>query len=173
MKIKTLTMKAFGKFKDKTIALEPGLNLIQGSNETGKTTAQAFIQGMYFGFYKPYRKKKTYGEEYEKYMPWEQLDYSGALIYEVDGREIRLERNFLRGKDNLTIYDNTTGEDISDGFKYDDVTRQHLPLGEMGITPGIYNNTVNIRQLPFELENGSRKRFGSAIWKEKIQVAPK
>jgi len=159
MKIKKVTMKAFGKFQNKSITLKPGLNLIQGNNEAGKTTTQAFIQGMYFGFYKPYRKKKTYGMEYEKYMPWEQLDYSGSLIYEVDGQEIRLERNFLRGKDSLMIYDNTTGEDITQEFKYDGVIRQHLPLGDLGITQGIYNNTVNIRQLPFELESGSQEEI--------------
>jgi len=159
MKIKTLKMKAFGKFQNKTINLEPGLNLIEGNNEAGKTTAQAFIQGMFFGFYKPYRKKKTYGSEYEKYLPWEQLDYSGALIYEVNGKEIRLERNFLRGKDSLIIYDNTTGEDITDSFKYDGITRQHLPLAELEMTPGIYNNTVNIRQLPVEFEPGPRSEI--------------
>ncbi|MBK5243575.1 MAG: AAA family ATPase [Eubacteriaceae bacterium] len=159
MKIKTLTMNAFGKFKNKTIALEPGLNIIQGNNEAGKTTAQAFIQGMYFGFYKPYRKKKTYGLEYEKYLPWEQLNYSGALIYEVNGREIRLERNFLRGKDSLIIYDNTTGEDITEGFQYDGVIRQHLPLAELDMTPGIYNSTVNIRQLPVEIEPGPQEEI--------------
>ncbi|MGV8905475.1 MAG: ATP-binding protein [Acetobacterium sp.] len=159
MKIKTLTMKAFGKFQNKNINLEPGLNLIEGNNEAGKTTAQAFIQGMYFGFYKPYRKKKTYGLEYEKYLPWEQLDYSGALIYEVKGKEIRLERNFLRGKDSLIIYDNTTGEDITHTFKYDGVTRQHLPLAELEMTPGIYNSTVNIRQLPVEFEPGPQEEI--------------
>ncbi|HEY5555463.1 ATP-binding protein [Acetobacterium sp.] len=159
MKITKLTMKAFGKFNNKTIALEPGLNLIQGNNEAGKTTAQAFIQGMYFGFYKPYRKKKTYASEYEKYLPWELFDYSGSLIYEVDGREIRLERNFLRGKDSLTIYDNATGENITDSFKYDSVIRQHLPLAELEMTPGIYNNTVNIRQLPVELEPGPQEEI--------------
>ena len=159
MKIKTLDLKAFGKFEDKTIDFKPGLNLIYGNNEAGKTTVQTFIQGMFFGFYKPYRKKKTYASEYEKYLPWELFDYSGSLIYEVDGREIRLERNFLRGKDSLTIYDNTTGENITDSFKYDSVIRQHLPLAELEMTPGIYNNTVNIRQLPVELEPGPQEEI--------------
>lgn len=159
MKIKTLTMNAFGKFKNKTITLEPGLNVIQGNNEAGKTTAHAFIQGMYFGFYKPYRKKKAYGSEYEKYQPWEQLDYSGALIYELNDREIRLERNFLRGKDSLIIYDNITGEDITKEFKYDGVIRQHLPLAELGMTPGIYNSTVNIRQLTVDTEPGPQEEI--------------
>lgn len=145
MIIKTLSIKAFGKFKDQTIELKPGLNLIYGKNEAGKTTLQTFIQGMFFGFYKPYRKKKTYSDEYQKYMPWNQFDYSGSLVYQDSGQEIRLERNFLRAKDSLFIYDNSTGKIINDQFKYDGVIRQHLPL-DTGMTTVIYNNTVNMRQ---------------------------
>lgn len=156
MRIKTLTIRAFGKFKDTTIELKPGLNLIYGTNEAGKTTIQTFIQGMFFGFYKPYRKKKTYSEEYEKYMPWSQFDYSGALVYQQDDREIRLERNFLRAKDSLFIYDNTTGKIINDQFKYDGVIRQHLPLGNLGMNAVIYNNTVNMRQTGPDNESGSQ-----------------
>nr|WP_320026832.1 AAA family ATPase [uncultured Acetobacterium sp.] len=156
MKIKTLTIKAFGKFENKTIDLEPGLNLIYGSNEAGKTTIQTFIQGMFFGFYKPYRKKKTFSDEYEKYLPWNQFDYSGSLVYEVDGQEIRLERNFLRAKDNLFIYDNNTGKIINDQFKYDGVIRQNLPLGKLGMTSVIYNNTVNMRQIYSDTESGAQ-----------------
>ena len=157
MQIKTLSIKAFGKFKDQTLTLKPGLNLIYGKNEAGKTTVQTFIQGMFFGFYKPYRKKKTYSEEYEKYMPWNQFDYSGALVYEMDDREIRLERNFLRAKDSLFIYDNRTGKIINDQFKYDGVIRQHLPLGNTGMTTVVYNNTVNMRQNLHDYESGNHQ----------------
>ena len=153
MKIKTLNIRAFGKFKDQTVDLKPGFNLIYGSNEAGKTTIQTFIQGMFFGFYKPYRKKKTFSDEYQKYLPWDQFDYSGALVYEVDGHEFRLERNFLRAKDNLFIYDNSTGKVINDQFKYDGVIRQNLPLGHLGMTSVIYNNTVNMRQISQDSES--------------------
>lgn len=159
MKIKTLHMKAFGKFKDKTIDFTSGLNLVHGNNEAGKTTIQTFIQGMFFGFYKPYRKKKTYSSEYEKYLPWDQFEYSGSLVYEIDGKEIRLERNFLRGKDSLKIYDNLTGENITETFKYDGITRQHLPLGDLGVSQVLYNNTVNIRQNMGDVEKYSQEEF--------------
>ncbi len=152
MKIKALRIKAFGKFKDKIVTLKPGLNIIYGDNESGKTTMQAFIQGMFFGFYKPYRKKKTYSDDYEKYMPWAQFDYSGLLVYEMDGEELRLERNFLRGKDNLAIFNNASGADVTDHYKYDPVIRQHLPLGHLGITPGIYNSVVNLKQVGHDFD---------------------
>ena len=152
MNIKALRIKAFGKFQDKIVTLKPGFNIVYGDNESGKTTMQAFIQGMFFVFYKPYRKKKTYSDDYEKYMPWAQFDYSGILVYQMDGQERRLERNFLRGKDTVEIFDNASGADITDGYPYDRVIRQHLPLGHLGITPGIYNSVVNLKQVGHDFD---------------------
>jgi uncharacterized protein YhaN len=152
-------MKAFGKFHQQTIDIEPGLNLIQGNNEAGKTTIQVFIQGMFFGFFKPYRKKKTYSKEYEKYMPWNQFDYSGAIVYATDNQEIRIERNFLRGKDSLHIFDSITGKEVTENYPYDGVVRQHLPLANQGMTIGLYNNTFNSRQIPTELDQGTQEEI--------------
>jgi DNA repair exonuclease SbcCD ATPase subunit len=148
VKIKTLHLIAFGKFKDKTIELDDGLNLIYGPNEAGKSTIQAFIEGMLFGFYKPYRKRRTYRETFEQYKPLYSEQYRGALVY-VDemGREIRIERDFLKNRDGVQMFDNVTGEDITSTFPYDSVTKQYLPLGYQTINSSIYNNTVNFRQM--------------------------
>ncbi len=148
MKIKTLHLIAFGKFKDKTIELDDGLNLIYGPNEAGKSTIQAFIEGMLFGFYKPYRKRRTYRETFAQYKPLYSEQYRGALVY-VDemGREIRIERDFLKTRDGVQMFDNITGEDITSTFPYDSVTKQYLPLGYQTINSSIYNNTVNFRQM--------------------------
>ena len=109
MKIKTLHLIAFGKFKQTTIELDDGFNLIYGPNEAGKSTIQAFIEGMFFGFYKPYRKRRTYSEAVEQYKPLYSEQYRGAMIY-VDemGREIRIERDFLKERDGVRLFDNIT-----------------------------------------------------------------
>lgn len=146
MKIKTLELISFGKFKNRKIYLADRLNLIYGLNEAGKTTVQHFIEGMFFGFLKPYRKKKIYSEHYERYKPLKDNRYFGAMTYEDEkGREIRLERNFLKNDESLRIYDGLTGEDISDRYPYDPVSRQPLPLGET-INSAFYNNTVNLKE---------------------------
>ena len=69
MKIKTLILTSFGKFKDRVIEVDDGFNLVYGENEAGKSTVQHFIEGMLFGFYKPYRKKRTYSEDFERFKP--------------------------------------------------------------------------------------------------------
>ena len=46
MIIKDIQLTNFGKFNHKYISLEPGLNIIYGENEAGKTTLHTFIRGM-------------------------------------------------------------------------------------------------------------------------------
>jgi uncharacterized protein YhaN len=41
-----LKLNYFGRFHDKEIELKPGINLIYGDNEAGKSTIHAFIKGM-------------------------------------------------------------------------------------------------------------------------------
>ncbi|MEG0377559.1 MAG: AAA family ATPase, partial [Eubacterium sp.] len=151
MRIKTLILTSFGKFKDRIIEVDEGFNLIYGENETGKSTVQHFIEGIFFGFYKPYRKKRTYSEDYERFKPWNSERYCGAIIINDDhGKDIRIERDFLKKQDGVTIYDNITGENITHLYPYDNVTRQVLPLGDMKINSVVYNNTVNIKQMAGE-----------------------
>ena len=52
MIIKDLQLTNFGKFNHKSMSLEPGLNIIYGENEAGKTTFHTFIRGMLFGIEK-------------------------------------------------------------------------------------------------------------------------
>ena len=42
--IKQLNLDHFGKFHGREIDLNPGVNIIYGANESGKSTVHAFIQ---------------------------------------------------------------------------------------------------------------------------------
>ena len=49
MKLLELHIDGFGKFHDRTISLNDGINIIYGKNEAGKSTLHTFIRGMLFG----------------------------------------------------------------------------------------------------------------------------
>lgn len=55
-----LELNGFGKFRGQTFELQGGLNLIEGANEAGKSTLQAFIGGMFYGFFQPGAKRRSY-----------------------------------------------------------------------------------------------------------------
>ena len=82
-------VNAFGKLKDKTISLRPGLNIITGDNETGKTTIADFLKSMLFGLQE--------GEkEYAHYLPYE-FDgvFGGRLKVLKNGSFYEITRDFL------------------------------------------------------------------------------
>ena len=49
MKINKLSVASFGRINDAEYELSPGLNVIYGPNESGKSTMLSFIRFMLFG----------------------------------------------------------------------------------------------------------------------------
>lgn len=148
MKIDNLLLLNFGKFNNKSIELKDGINLVYGKNESGKSTIHSFIEGMLYGFFKPYTKVKSYNEKYEKYMPWNNDMYNGILIYEKDGNRYRVERNFMKRKEQVEVYDDITGENITYLYKYNSITKQcEVASKDFNINSTVYNNTISISQL--------------------------
>lgn len=147
MYIKELIITSFGKYENKKISLKPGINIIYGENEAGKSTVHKFIEAMFFGFYKDHKSRRTYSSDYEKYLPIFSSSYEGILIYEENSREVRIERNLLKGKDKVILYDERTGQDISDEFYYDSAIKLYTPFEHSVMNRRIYNNTVSISQL--------------------------
>lgn len=164
MIIKELNLISFGKYNNKVINLSDGINLIYGENESGKTTIHKFIEGMLFGFFKPYSKRRIYTNDYEKYYPWTNPDYRGVMKLEYQGKTYRLERNFIKGNDELKIFDDTTGEDITRMFDYDSVLRLHtLDSQILGLNSVVYNNTVSIKQLGCKTDESFAKEVKDSL----------
>lgn len=148
LEIVKLELVGFGKFREKEILLESGLNLIEGGNEAGKSTIQAFLTGMFYGFYQPGAKRRSYTAHQEKYRPWDGGSYRGVMVCQFNDRTVRIERCFDRENESVRVYDDVTGDDITAEFPYNNVTRQ-VQVGEtlLGLSKTAFNNTANIAQL--------------------------
>ena len=73
--LKRIHMQAFGRFFDTTIGpFAPGLNVVYGKNEAGKTTTSAFIRGVLFGWEDARGSKNVYKPA--------SAERAGALIFE-------------------------------------------------------------------------------------------
>ncbi|NBI05835.1 ATP-binding protein [Senegalia massiliensis] len=154
MNISELNILSFGKFNNKKIILKPGLNIIYGENEAGKSTIHKFIESMLFGFVKSYTKTKRYTKDYEKYFPWNDSKYQGILKYYYNNDLFRVERNFIKGNDDVKIFDERTGENISGMFEYNPISRTIEPSSlHFGINKIIYKNTISISQLKSKTED--------------------
>ena len=49
MKIDSIYIESFGKFKNYKLDFKDGMNIIYGDNEAGKSTIMAFIEMMFYG----------------------------------------------------------------------------------------------------------------------------
>lgn len=138
MIIKDINLTNFGKFNHKSVSLEPGLNIIYGENEAGKTTLHTFIRGMLFGIDKQ-RGKASTKDLYSKYEPWENPSYyQGTMRIENDGVLYRIERVFNKESKSFKVINEDLGQELSE---------EEIDVLFEGLDESCYYNTISISQL--------------------------
>ncbi|WP_346663989.1 AAA family ATPase [uncultured Merdimonas sp.] len=140
MKILEVLLVHFGKFQNKRIRLEDGINIIYGENESGKSTIHTFIRGMLFGM----ERKRGRGSAYDAYSIYEPWDgpgqYAGVLRFESGGKTFRIERSFDKANKKAGLVCEDDGEKLS------------LEDGDLdalldGLTAAGYENTISLGQM--------------------------
>ncbi len=147
MRLLELHIDGFGKFHDRTISFNDGINIIYGKNEAGKSTLHTFIRGMLFGIERG-RGRAAKNDLYTKYEPWENSGtYEGWLRLEKDGIIYRIERRFRKENKSLKIINETKGLE-------EEATPAFVSGLLDGLTETMYNNTISIGQLKSATEDG-------------------
>lgn len=149
MLITKLKLNYFGKFYNKEIVLKPGINLIYGENEAGKTTIHTFIRGMFFGIERLRgRGAATKEDTYTRYLPWGYPGaYSGSMDVQIGEKNYRMQRNFHVNDKSFAILDLSSGREVKlkEGFIH-----ELIP----GLTESTYKNTISISQLKAQTDAG-------------------
>jgi uncharacterized protein YhaN len=120
MRIDEIAVDGFGLIRDRRLAPAPGLTLIRGENEAGKSTLLAFIRSILFGF-----EPKTY--------PALAGGRRGGwlMVTAGDGRRVRIERyGITGGSGELRLLD-------EDG---DDLDAELLQRILQGVEKTVYRN---------------------------------
>ncbi len=120
MRIDEIAVDGFGSFRDRRIEPTPGLTLIRGANEAGKSTLLAFIRSILFGFETKSHPALAGGRR------------GGWLtVTTADGRRIRIERyGQTGGNGQLRLLDD-------DG---NDLGADLLPRILQGVERSVYTN---------------------------------
>ncbi len=140
MKINSLELENFGRFREKEIHLTDGINLIYGKNESGKSTVHTFLKGMLFGMARG-RGRAAASDRFSRYEPWENPTcYAGKLHFQCGGKNFCLERHFDKYAKGASLFCEDDGEELS--LEHGDL---EMLLG--GIRESDYENTVSIGQL--------------------------
>ncbi len=110
MKIEKLELKNFGKFRDASVELKDGLNVLYAPNETGKSTLAGFIRYMLYGFPKNERSSATNPiTTAQRFKPWQGGDTAGSMVFSAGNRRVTVVRE---GAKSVRAYDTVTATDI-------------------------------------------------------------
>lgn len=154
MTFESLYIKSFGKLNGKKISFSEGVNIIEGANESGKSTICAFIQFIFYGLPSKISEKM-------RYISWDTSLAAGSAIVKDKGIRYRIEREVVcvtnsEGKymfrEKCGIYDAETNM----------VCFKSRSPGEVffGVSSSVFESTVYIRQ------TGNTKIGGSALGDE-------
>ena len=148
MKINKLKINSYGKLKNKEINLENNINIIYGKNESGKSTILKFIINSFYGISKN-KKGKEYSD-FEKYLPWDNEEFSGKIEYELDNKEkYEIYRDFK--KKNPQIY-NENLEEISKKFNIDKNKGNEFFYEQTKVDEELFLTTIVVNQQEVKLE---------------------
>ena len=149
LKINKLKINSYGKLKEKEIDLEPGINIIYGKNESGKSTLLNFIVDSLYGISKT-KNGKEYSN-YDKFMPWSGDDFLGRIEYELDNsNKYEVFRDFK--KKNPKIF-NENKEDISKEFNIDKTKGNEFFYEQTKIDEELFLSTLVVGQQEVKLGN--------------------
>lgn len=157
MLITRLKINYFGRFKDREILLKPGINLIYGDNEAGKSTLHAFVKGMLFGIEKPRGRATSRNDTYSRYLPWDYPGaYGGSMDIRIGDKDYRLFRSFHASDKSFGIIDLSNGRELK---LKEGAISELIP----GLTESTYKNTVSIEQLKARTDSELAAELGNYI----------
>ena len=144
MIIEKIVIKSFGRITDMTLEFSDRVNVIEGENESGKSTIAAFIRYMLYGF--------TDGDgdgldERKKRINWDTGAASGSMYVRVGGKRYVITRSTVPTDDSErpTYREEASIVDVETGAP----AFGKLPAGEVffGVDAELFDNTAFIGQI--------------------------
>ena len=120
MRFESVKAHAFGPFRDETLELSPGMNVVYGPNEAGKSSWHAALYAGLCGRRRTRGKDKV-AEFVERYRPWDgDTAWDVGAVIELDnGRRVEL-RHDLAGRGNSSARDvEIAGHDYTSEIMFD------------------------------------------------------
>lgn len=105
----------FGKISNYDLDFTEGINEIYADNGFGKSTLAAFLKVMFYGFSNENKHDEIINER-KRYNPWQGGVYGGTVVFEVNGKEYELTRQFGDKKGNVFVLRNNATKLDSDDY---------------------------------------------------------
>ena len=137
MRITGVKIENFGRLSGEKFEFKDGLNCIIEKNGWGKTTLEAFIRIMYYGFDGEGKRKNIRENERTFYSPWSKGTYGGTVEFSVGDKSYILTRIFGKSEkdDTFELLDAVTG------LKSEDYTAADIGLRIFGVDSDSFKST--------------------------------
>ena len=144
MIIEKIVIKSFGRITDMTFEFTEGVNIVEGENESGKSTIAAFIRYMLYGFTD--EAEGGIGER-KKRINWDTGMAQGSMYVRVDGRRYVINRTTVPTdsserttyREESSIIDAETGAPVHGKLAAGDVF--------FGVNSELFDNTAFIGKI--------------------------
>ncbi len=145
MIIERVRARGFGLFEVLDVELGPQLTVVHGPNETGKTTLAETIFAALYGAHDTSRARAKERLEVTRFKPWAGGDFTVALeVALTDGTRLAVVRRLGQKKDDLTVTDLATGQDLAKPGEPGGAALELLS----GVSAELFRASVLISDLP-------------------------
>ena len=147
MKLKKIELDGFGKLVQQVFDFGPGLTLIYGRNEAGKSTLQRSIFAALYGFFDEGTITAGKKVALSSFVPWDlNASFRVKLTFEMDeGAQYRVERTFAP-KLETNLYDLKSGKNVNGKFPSASQGRLYFAEKLLGMPREVFENTCLVRQ---------------------------
>lgn len=140
MILRSLQIAGFGRLTARRFEFAPGLNVVYGPNESGKSTLANAIVAMLYGVE---RRKETW-------RPWTSDAFAATLVYALaNGEQIEVQRDFDRDAKGVRVYDRA-GNEISAQLG----VKTGPGEAHLGVPLDVFLNAACVKQQAIAIDEG-------------------
>ncbi|MDZ4859517.1 MAG: AAA family ATPase [Candidatus Hydrogenedentes bacterium] len=144
MRFTSVWLDGYGRFENRMLSLLPGLQIVCGPNEQGKSTVRHFLTDMLYGQRR--NQLRTFDESNELRRPWKGASrYGGRLRYVLDdGREFEVQRDFDKKQGTVTIFDCKHMRDVTAEFPRLKNREANFAEEHLGLSKAVFVHVATI-----------------------------
>ena len=160
MRIESMTA-TFGTLEHRTLEFTPGLNILSGENEWGKSTWCAFLLAMLYGLDTRAKTTRQALSPKERYTPWSGSPMSGTVALNWNGRRVTLERT-TKGRVPMGVF---RAYETETGLPVPELTADNCGQTLLGVEREVFCRAGFIRQeeMPVTQSEALRARLNALV----------
>jgi DNA repair exonuclease SbcCD ATPase subunit len=141
--VESVRLHGFGRLAAREFRFAPGLTVVHGPNEAGKSTLHAALSASLFGLTGGGRRKRDDTARIERFRPWGGDRYAATADVVADGgRRLRVEWDFDRAR--VAVVDAASGADVTREFGGGDA--DELVRSVWGVDRSVYLRLGHVEQ---------------------------